>query len=97
MKKRIWAHLPPLSLTLASPGRLWGYPSHENLLKSTENTFQNMETFPKMITPEKIPYETAIRKLTIVASLQCADKTTGRKFTIVASSQRANKPVSENS
>ena len=36
MKKRIWAHLPPLSLTLASMERPWGYPSHENVQKSTE-------------------------------------------------------------
>jgi hypothetical protein len=44
-----------------------------------------------MITSENIPKETAIRKLTIVASLQCADKTAGRNFTIDASSQKANK------
>ena len=44
-----------------------------------------------MITSENIPKETAIRKLTIVASLQCAEKNAGRKFTMVASSQRANK------
>ena len=37
MKKRIWAHLPPLSITLASPGRLWGYPSHENAQQIQEN------------------------------------------------------------
>ena len=37
MKKRIWAHLPPLSLTLASLGRLWGYPRHGNVPKCEEN------------------------------------------------------------
>ena len=41
-------------------------------------------------TSENIPWETAIRKLTIVASLQCADKTAGRKVAMVASSQRAD-------
>ena len=37
MKKRIWAHLPPLSLTLASQGRLWEYPQPENVPKYEEN------------------------------------------------------------
>ena len=37
MKKRIWAHLPPLSLTLASLGKLWGYPRRENVPKCEEN------------------------------------------------------------
>ena len=37
MEKQIWAHLPPLSLTLASPGRLWGYPRYENVPKFEEN------------------------------------------------------------
>ena len=37
------------------PGKALGVPPHENVPKSTENMFQNMETFPKMITSENIP------------------------------------------
>ena len=37
MKKRTWAHLAPPRLTVAPPGRLWGYPWHKNVQKSTEN------------------------------------------------------------
>jgi len=36
-------------------GKALGYPRHENVPKSTENMFQNMASFPKMITSENIP------------------------------------------
>ena len=52
--------------------------------------FRTRKTCTTTATSENIPWETAIRKLTIVASLQCADKTAGRKFAMVASSQRAD-------
>ena len=35
--------MPPLGLTMASLGRLWGYPSLENVPKSTENVFQDTQ------------------------------------------------------
>ena len=66
-------------------------PPYKNTHKSTGNMFQSTETCRKTTTPENIPWETAIRKCTIAASLQCAGKTAGRKFTMVASSVRNDK------
>ena len=90
-EKRIWAHLPPLSLTLASPGMLGGYPRHKMYQNQQKSCFRTRNLFQKMIASENMPQETAIRKLTLFASLQCADRTAGRKFTMDASSQKANK------
>ncbi len=33
MKKRTWAHLAPPRLTVAPPGRLWGYPPAQKRTK----------------------------------------------------------------
>ena len=58
--KNRWKNTPghpraPLSLAVASLGRLWGYPPHKNTQKSAENMFQSTKTCRKTITPENIP------------------------------------------
>ena len=84
----VWHHWASLWPPWASSG---GTPRSEMYQNRPKTCFRTRKTCKKTTTSENIPWETTIRKLTIVASLQCADKTAGRKFAMVASSQRAHK------
>ena len=44
MKKRTWAHLAPPRLTLAPPGRLWGYPPAQKLTQINRKRISEHET-----------------------------------------------------
>ena len=90
MKKHIWAPYGTTGPYCGLPGQALGVPLARKMCQNRPKTcFRTRKTCTKTTTSENIPWETAIRKLTIVASLHCADKTAGRKFAMVASSQQA--------